>query len=159
MPLVFAALFAAIDFFTGPYILFPVLFVLPVMLMGWNLSWRWSVGLAVVLCLVRFTFHFFWEAPVTNLIAGLNAVLHFTVLGLLATLTSRLSKATQSLRERVRALEGILPICSFCKAIRDEDGTWHMMEAYVSKRSNAQFSHGVCPTCGEKHYGLVSGRP
>ena len=53
---------------------------------------------------------------------------------------------------KVNQLEGILPICSFCKKIRDEEGHWHQMEAYVTHRSQAQFSHGVCPDCGRKHY-------
>jgi len=50
-------------------------------------------------------------------------------------------------------LRGIVPICSFCKKIRDAEGNWSEVEAYVSKHSEAQFSHGFCPECGELHYG------
>ena len=53
----------------------------------------------------------------------------------------------------VQTLRGLLPICAFCKDIRDESGDWQQMEAYVSKRSEAKFSHGVCPNCIAKHYG------
>jgi PAS domain S-box-containing protein len=53
----------------------------------------------------------------------------------------------------VRTLRGLLPVCAFCKDIRDESGEWQQMEAYVTKRSDAKFSHGVCPSCVEKHYG------
>jgi PAS domain S-box-containing protein len=49
--------------------------------------------------------------------------------------------------ERVRALEGVLPICSWCKSIRDESGTWHSIEAYVSEKTDAQLTHGMCPDC------------
>jgi PAS domain S-box-containing protein len=53
----------------------------------------------------------------------------------------------------VRTLRGLLPVCAFCKDIRDESGEWQQMEVYVSKRSEARFSHGVCPSCLTKHYG------
>jgi PAS domain S-box-containing protein len=53
----------------------------------------------------------------------------------------------------VRTLRGLLPVCSFCKDIRDENGAWQQMEVYVTKRSEAKFSHGVCPSCLKKHYG------
>lgn len=47
----------------------------------------------------------------------------------------------------IKTLEGLLPICSYCKQIRDENGTWHRLESFVSHHSKAQFSHGICPTC------------
>ncbi len=53
---------------------------------------------------------------------------------------------------KVQQLEGILPICSYCKKIRDDDDTWHDMEQYVSNRSQAQFSHGMCPECSKLYF-------
>ena len=53
----------------------------------------------------------------------------------------------------IKMLRGIVPICSFCKKIRNADGNWSEVEAYVSKHSDAQFSHGCCPECGKFHYG------
>ena len=50
-------------------------------------------------------------------------------------------------QDRVKHLEGILPTCMYCKKIRDERNEWVGIEAYISKRSEASFSHGVCPTC------------
>lgn len=55
----------------------------------------------------------------------------------------------------VRTLRGLLPICGFCKDIRDASGHWHQLEAYIVQHSDAQFSHGVCPSCTEKHYGDI----
>ena len=52
----------------------------------------------------------------------------------------------------VKTLRGILPICSFCKKIRDDDGYWNQVEVYVKKRSDADFSHSICPDCMEEHY-------
>jgi DNA-binding response OmpR family regulator len=50
-------------------------------------------------------------------------------------------------QQEVRTLRGILPTCAHCKNIRDEQGAWHSIESYISQRSEAQFSHGLCPTC------------
>ena len=48
---------------------------------------------------------------------------------------------------RVKQLEGILPICMYCKKIRDDTDKWHQMEEYISRHSEADFSHGICPEC------------
>lgn len=57
--------------------------------------------------------------------------------------------------EEIRTLRGILPICSSCKKIRDDEGAWRQMEEYVTERSEARFSHGICPSCREELYGDV----
>ncbi|MEW6674264.1 MAG: GAF domain-containing protein [Thermodesulfobacteriota bacterium] len=59
--------------------------------------------------------------------------------------------------KEIKMLRGIIPICSFCKKIRDFEGNWSEVEAYVSKHSEAQFSHGCCPECRKLHYGDLSG--
>ncbi len=59
---------------------------------------------------------------------------------------------TWRLGEQVKRLEGILCICSFCKRIRTDAG-WVPVESHVSAHSDAQFSHGLCPTCLEREYG------
>lgn len=52
----------------------------------------------------------------------------------------------------IRALRGIIPICAKCKKIRDDSGYWHQVESYISARSEAVFSHGICPHCMELLY-------
>lgn len=49
-----------------------------------------------------------------------------------------------------RAMRGIIPICGYCKKIRDEGGEWWALESYMTRHSDARFSHGVCPTCLEQ---------
>jgi hypothetical protein len=61
----------------------------------------------------------------------------------------------QALAE-VRSLRGILPTCSYCKNIRDKDGTWCQLEAYIQRHSQAKFSHGVCDACMERHHPEVA---
>lgn len=54
--------------------------------------------------------------------------------------------------DRVRSLEGLLPICAYCHQIRDEDGVWHKLERYISERSNVEFSHGMCQVCYARYF-------
>lgn len=53
---------------------------------------------------------------------------------------------------QVKTLQGMLPICAHCKKIRDDQGYWQQLEAYISQHSGAKFSHGVCPDCLKEHY-------
>jgi|GEM_PF-2991804 len=52
----------------------------------------------------------------------------------------------------VKTLSGLLPICSHCKKIRDDQGYWNQIEAYIHKHSGTEFSHGICPDCARKYY-------
>jgi phosphoserine phosphatase RsbU/P len=47
----------------------------------------------------------------------------------------------------VKTLQGFLPICSYCKRVRDDENYWHSVEAYITKHTDATFSHGICPGC------------
>jgi hypothetical protein len=54
--------------------------------------------------------------------------------------------------QEVKTLRGILPTCSYCKDIRDEQGEWHQLESYIQRHSEAKFSHGICEACAKKHF-------
>ena len=62
-----------------------------------------------------------------------------------------ITELQQALSE-VKALSGLLPICSSCKKIRDDKGYWNQIEAYIAEHTEAQFSHGLCPECARKLY-------
>ena len=53
---------------------------------------------------------------------------------------------------RVKVLSGLLPICASCKKIRDDEGYWNQIETYIRDRSDADFSHSICPACTKKLY-------
>ncbi|MBA3886267.1 MAG: PAS domain S-box protein [Acidobacteria bacterium] len=55
--------------------------------------------------------------------------------------------ALRSALAEVRTLQGFLPICSYCKRVRDDENYWHSVEAYITQHTDAQFSHGICPGC------------
>jgi CheY-like chemotaxis protein len=71
---------------------------------------------------------------------------HLQLRRLMKTQEKLINKLNQALDE-VKTLKGILPICSYCKKIRDEKGHWHQMEEYISNRSDSKFSHGICEEC------------
>lgn len=58
----------------------------------------------------------------------------------------------QQAMESIKTLNGLLPICSHCKKIRDDEGYWNQVETYVSKYTGAEFSHGLCPDCAREIY-------
>ena len=64
----------------------------------------------------------------------------------------RTSIGLQEAAAKIKTLHGLLPICSYCKGVRDDEGYWQSVEAYVEGHSEAQFTHGICPSCLEKHY-------
>ena len=58
----------------------------------------------------------------------------------------------QGALSRIKTLKGLLPICSVCKKIRDDKGYWNHMESYIRHHSEADFTHGICPSCAQKLY-------
>ena len=70
----------------------------------------------------------------------------------LITEKEKLIVELQDASEKINILRGFLPICSYCKKIRNDEGYWEQVENYISEHSEAQFSHGICPTCAKKHY-------
>jgi phosphoserine phosphatase RsbU/P len=68
------------------------------------------------------------------------------VLELQGALAQRVRELEEAL-SRVKTLQGLLPICSYCKKIRDDRNYWQQVEGYISDHSEAQFSHGICPEC------------
>jgi phosphoserine phosphatase RsbU/P len=68
------------------------------------------------------------------------------VLTLQKSLAERVEELQAAL-SNVKQLRGLLPICSYCKRIRGDDQYWQQLEGYIAEHSDAQFSHGICPTC------------
>lgn len=143
----------ALDIVTGPFVQFPITFVAPVGLGAWYLGRKTGVGYAVALVGCRLAIALSLESEVGSTWTALvNAGIRLVVLVALAVLLDQVAWQRRTLAARVQMLEGILPICSFCKKIRRPDGTWESIEAYVSSHSKAQFSHGFCESCGRDQY-------
>ncbi len=54
--------------------------------------------------------------------------------------------------DEVKTLRGIVPICSYCKKVRNDQGYWDQVEVYVREHTEAEFSHGICPECLKQHF-------
>lgn len=78
----------------------------------------------------------------------LNRALAIFAVWVTAVLSIRYRKS----RQQLKALRGYLPICAACKKIRDDDGFWNQLETYINERSEATFTHSMCPDCIKSHY-------
>ncbi len=141
----------------GPFIQFPIAFVLPVALTAWFDGLDHALVFAITLPAMRLGFDFgLWTVPWSEGHSITNAAIRVSVLSLLAFLTSRVAMQHRALRREVAILRRILPMCSFCKKIRTPEDSWQSLEAYLSAHTDIALSHGLCPDCGRQHYGDYS---
>jgi phosphoserine phosphatase RsbU/P len=73
------------------------------------------------------------------------------------TLAARIRELEDALAQ-VKHLQGLLPICSYCKKVRDDKNYWQQVEAYIAERADVKFSHGTCPDCFSRQMDLLMGR-
>jgi len=83
----------------------------------------------------------------TTLVINLGICIVITIIILIL-----INLSVNAYQKRIETLRGIVPICSYCKQIRDDKGYWNRVEEYVAEHTEAQFSHSICPSCLEKHY-------
>lgn len=143
------------DYLCGPILLFPILFIFPVILAGWNRARLDAILIAIALCSARFGFAFIRDPGMPVLSDVINEVVRGIVLIILGVVVSRVAEQNALLARQLMRLEGMLPICSHCRKILDEDKHWTALETYIVEHTQAQFSHGVCPECAKLHYGVT----
>ena len=90
----------------------------------------------------------------TERLADIIEILLFAFVGLGITWLAQQLRAArlraEDALEQVRTLTGLLPICAWCKKIRDEEGRWQQLERYISLHSDAKFTHGLCEECARR---------
>ena len=59
-------------------------------------------------------------------------------------------RKTESLTSQINTLSGLLPVCSWCRKVRNDSGYWEQIEKYISSRTSTSFTHGICPECEQK---------
>jgi K+-sensing histidine kinase KdpD len=144
------------DYFAGPFIQFPVSYLLPVAFVSWYHGRRMGLAFAVLLPMFRFYFNVaLWSVPWTILEASINAVIRMVVLCSFAVIIDRAALQTRAMKKEVSLLEGLLPICGHCGRIRNESEQWQELETYIQQRSGATFSHVFCPDCMKEYWGDV----
>lgn len=120
-------------------------------LAGWCFA-AWALGMAVWPGLVFFPG---LRAPSLGFMVGLHLA---ASLGLVLMVVDRLRTQALQAEERAERLEGLLPICAHCKKVRTPQGQWQDIEVYISQRSDADFSHGLCEECLAALYPEVAQR-
>jgi hypothetical protein len=162
-PAWWAAVFVAIlvSDYLGGIEFFPLLYAVPVVLAAWYSGRRAAMALAIAVPLVRLaTLAEMPDLPGATWTLGAATAARGVVVFFIGLWFARLAEVERALDRRVRVLEGLLSICSFCKSIRNENGEWERFEAFITRKSEAKFSHGFCPSCGATHYGgFVEGDP
>lgn len=158
MTLAGIALIGAVDSVTGFELGFFVFYFLPVIASASRLGHEGAVGAALLSATVwavadylsghTYSTQFFavWNTLV-RLIAFLVVGFAFARIRQMLTTERETNEAIRRAQSEIKVLEGLLPICSDCKKIRDDEGRWTRMESYISERSRAEFSHGLCPDC------------
>ena len=64
----------------------------------------------------------------------------------------RVSADLAEVASNFKALSALLPICSYCKGIRNDEGYWHRVESYIQTHTGTEFTHSICPDCAQKHF-------
>lgn len=145
--------FFEIDWEMVPLTVFPIVFVFPVMLVAWNRGVFFGLLACALLSASRVLREYLFDLKPLSPDDIAAALVRFFVFALLVGLTHLLARQSRRLRQRVKMLEGILPICAGCKSIRDTEGNWVPLEKFITAHSAAQFSHGFCPDCFKAYYG------
>src|SRR4051812_48724571 len=143
-----AAALVAADYFLTTAKQFPVAHVIPVTLAAWYSGRRPAIAIAAVVPVAHlFGLVYLEHAATPGAIT--ETVLRGFVIGLMGMWFARLARHERAREQYVDRLEGLLPICAFCKSIRNDSGRWEPLESYISDRSAAKFSHGFCPRCAD----------
>jgi hypothetical protein len=137
-----------LEYTTGPYVQFAILLVFPVAVATAAQGAAFGLTVAVILPILRLAFFLEWPLLTTWPLQALDTAVDVVILAGTAMVVDRIVRQERA----IKVLEGLLPICSFCKKIRDETGEWRQMESYIASRSGARFSHTFCRECGRRHY-------
>lgn len=151
----------AIDYYTGYELNFFVFYFIPVGIAAYALGVVPALGVSV-LCAITwaiaedqsghtYSSHFLavWNTMIRLAAFVAIGVAVARIKSLLDRQTEIAQRLEKSLAE-LKILEGILPMCAWCKRIKESDGQWQQLEAYIAEHSSAQFSHGICPTCKDR---------
>lgn len=150
------------DHFAGKHFGLTLFYLVPILLVAWRFERTTAVFTAVACALVWFVVdsstndypYLVEEAWSVGMKAGVFVAFAIVVSRVKYDITKEMrlnGDLTVALAE-VKKLSGLLPICAWCKKIRDKEGKWHPIETYVSEHSDADFSHGICPDCADSRH-------
>ena len=155
---------AVLDYYTVNDLNVAVLYVAPIALASWKLGKREALFVAAFSAVIWFVQHALILRQATDLMIPFLNMLGFLgffvmVVLILSALRKAFAAQQQLIGElqdalgKVKTLSGLLPICSWCKKVRDDQGYWTAVEAYIQKYSQAEVTHGICPECRVTYFG------
>jgi hypothetical protein len=156
--LLLALLFAAAavgwaDYRLGYELSLSPLYLAPIACASWFAGRRSGLGLAVLSTGIWMAVHVVAEAPFSRpWLLYWNAGGRLVFFAAAALAMSEIRKRLDSALNQVRELSRLLPICASCKNIRDDEGRWTAIETFFAEHADAQFSHGICPSCMRQLY-------
>jgi hypothetical protein len=152
-----------IDDLTGYELGMSVFYLMPICFVSWFINRRTGILMSIIAAATMVTANTLAGENIQDyIITGWNTLVHLIFFMIVSSLVYELksyldkqktlvAKLQKALGE-VKTLSGLLPICASCKKIRDDGGYWRQLEDYIGERSEAQFSHGICPECRMKLY-------
>ena len=152
-----------IDYLTGYQIGIEVFYLIPISLITWIINRNTGIIMSVVSTATIMTANLFAGKVIQNyLIESWNIFVHlgfFVVVVYLIAEEKIISDNNKALirelreaKDEIKTLSGLLPICSSCKKIRDDNGDWKQIELFIIDNTDAEFSHSICPECKDKLY-------
>jgi hypothetical protein len=158
VPGALAVLIGLVDYLSGPTVSLGVVYLVPLTVaavFGHTVA-ALVIGLALPIARLSYFAFDVWEPPGSYAHVAINAGVRAIVLTLVVVLIWHARRA-RLLDRRVRALYGLLPICMYCKRVEEADGRWSSIEQYLAARSDAAFTHRVCPVCTGTHRNVFLG--
>ena len=154
-------LLGMVDWQTGHDLNFFVFYFLPIGLSAWFLGFGASIVMSIICAITWFNAdHFTGTLQPSSVHAVWNTMIRLCSFLVIGWATARIRalliiehQAAAELRKamsQMKVLQGLVPICAQCKKIRDDQGAWHQLEAFITDHSEAQFSHGYCPDCARR---------
>ena len=159
--LLMVSLLGMVDFGLGYEISTSIFYLLPVSIIAWHVGRQAGLAFALLsagvwLLADAMSGHVFSHA----LMPWWNALVRLGFFVVVVVMLSRLRRSyhaqqvliaqLQEALDSVKVLSGLLPMCAWCKNVRDDDGYWLQVENYVTQRTEATFTHSICPACREK---------
>ncbi len=154
-----------IDYVTGYELNFFVFYFVPIAIAAWKVGTTPSYLISILSSIFWLLSDIYSSHPYSGSFFGAwNTAIRLFSFLIIAYATSRIrfllaverniSKDLREARAEIKTLSGLIPICANCKKVRDDKGYWNELEAYLSEHSDAELTHGFCPDCMKKLYGV-----
>ena len=142
--LVILAGIGCLDYFLPYEVSFLAFYFIPISIVAVKCGRRWGIQMALLAALCWIGVSYFERPPRVSITIFLwNGVMRIVAFYIFAIAMSRMGSEIRNLRD-------LLPICSSCKKVRDDQGYWEQVEHYLEKHVPTRFAHGLCPDCSEK---------